>query len=392
MPAFTLHTLPDFALLCYQIFILACLLVFFGILIKNLFDLQFLSCAATEFPFVSILVPARNEAHNIERCVVSLLEQDYPHFEVLVLDDHSVDGTGEILAALQQRYAHLKVLNGKDLPHGWLGKAWACQQLSEVATGELLLFTDADTIHRLDALRRAVATLLSTRSDMLTAVPYQIMLSFWEKLGVPLVHFLIMCFLPMSQVWNSRNTAFAFACGQFILFRRAFYEKIGGHAAVRTALVEDVWLVKATKRAGGKAMVFNGIDAVSCRMYDSLAAVWQGFSKNLFAGVNYNYAGMFGIALMMSACFIVPYFFVLCSFFIHPLSMAWFWLPLVHILLAMAMRLIIAWRFKLPMLSAWLHVLSIGLFIAIALNSMQLIWSGKGAEWKGRRYDFSKSL
>jgi chlorobactene glucosyltransferase len=379
-------------LLYYQIFILACLLVFFGILIKNLFDLRFFSRTATAFPSVSILVPARNEAHNIERCVTSLLEQDYPHFDVFVLNDHSTDNTGEILARLQCRDARLKVLNGKDLPHGWLGKAWACQQLAEAATGELLLFTDADTVHRPDAVRRAVATLLSTRSDMLTAVPYQIMLSFWEKIGVPLVHFLIMCFLPLSQVWNSRNTAFAFACGQFILFRRAFYEKIGGHAAVRTALVEDVWLVKATKRAGGKAMVFNGIDVVSCRMYESLAAVWQGFSKNLFAGVNYNYAGMFGIVLMMSACFIAPYFFVLFSFFVEPFSVAWFWLPLVHIVLAMAMRLIIAWRFKLPTLSAWLHLLSIGLFVAIALNSMQLIWSGKGAEWKGRRYDFSKSL
>jgi Glycosyltransferases, probably involved in cell wall biogenesis len=160
-------------LLYYQIFILACLLVFFGILVKNLFDLHFFSRAATAFPSVSILVPARNEAHNIERCVTSLLEQDYPCFEVLVLNDHSTDNTGEILARLQCRDARLKVLNGKDLPHGWLGKAWACQQLSEAATGELLLFTDADTVHRPDAVRRAVATLLSTQSDMLTAVPYQ---------------------------------------------------------------------------------------------------------------------------------------------------------------------------------------------------------------------------
>ncbi|MFN3394337.1 MAG: glycosyltransferase, partial [Candidatus Thermochlorobacter sp.] len=223
-------------LLYYQLFILACLLVFFGILIKNLFDLRFLSDATIAQPFVSILVPARNEERNIERCVSSLLAQDYPHFEVIVLNDHSSDRTGEILARLQQRSSRLKVLDGKALPEGWLGKAWACQQLAEAASGELLLFTDADTVHNPDAARRAVATLLTTKSDMLTAVPYQIMHSFWEKMGVPLVHFLIMCFLPMSQVWQSRNTAFAFACGQFILFRREFYQKIGGHAAVRTAL------------------------------------------------------------------------------------------------------------------------------------------------------------
>ncbi|MFN3385107.1 MAG: glycosyltransferase [Candidatus Thermochlorobacter sp.] len=378
-------------LLYYQLFILACLLVFFGILIKNLFDLRFLSDATIAQPFVSILVPARNEERNIERCVSSLLAQDYPHFEVIVLNDHSSDRTGEILARLQQRSSRLKVLDGKALPEGWLGKAWACQQLAEAASGELLLFTDADTVHNPDAARRAVATLLTTKSDMLTAVPYQIMHSFWEKMGVPLVHFLIMCFLPMSQVWQSRNTAFAFACGQFILFRREFYQKIGGHAAVRTALVEDVWLVKATKRAGGKAMVFNGIDSIRCRMYNSFSDVWKGFSKNLFAGVNYSYAGMTGIALMMFACFVAPYFFFVVSFFIAPFSLEWFGLPLIQILLAFLMRLIVAQRFHLPIISVWLHLISILLFIGIAFNSMRLIWSGKGAEWKGRRYDFSKA-
>ncbi len=378
-------------LLYYQLFILACLLVFFGILVKNLFDLRFFSRETTECPAVSILVPARNEAKVIERCVTSLLAQDYPNFEVIALNDNSTDRTGEILAEIQRKDNRLKVLMGQALPDGWLGKAWACQQLSEAARGELLLFTDADTTHQPNALRHAVATMLATQSDMLTCVPYQVVETFWEKIGVPLVHFLIMCFLPMSQIWNNRDTAFAFACGQFILFRRAFYEKLGGHAAVRTALVEDVWLVKATKRAGGKAMVFNGIDVVSCRMYESLADVWKGFSKNLFAGVNYSYAGMFGIALMMFGCFIVPYLFVAMSFVVAPFSCDFFWLPLAHIVVAIVMRLIIAWRFGLPTLGAWLNALSVALFIGIALNSMWWIWSGKGAEWKGRRYDFSKT-
>lgn len=378
-------------LLYYQLFILLCLLVFVGILVKNLFDLHFLSRERGPLPPVSILVPARNEERNIERCVKSLLAQNYPHFEVIVLNDHSTDRTSEILAALQKNSPQLKILNGKDLPEGWLGKAWACQQLADTASGELLLFTDADTEHSPEAVQRAVATLLATQSDMLTAVPYQVMHTFWEKMGVPLVHFLIMCFLPMSQVWKSRNTAFSFACGQFILFRRAFYRKMGGHAAVRTALVEDVWLVKATKRAGGKAMVFNGIDAVKCRMYESLHDVWNGFSKNLFAGVNYSYVGMTGIALMMFVCFVAPYVFLGLSFFVAPFSLEWFWLPLLQVWLAVWMRLVVAWRFRLPMLSAWLNVVSILLFIGIAFNSMRLIWSGKGAEWKGRRYDFSKS-
>jgi chlorobactene glucosyltransferase len=377
--------------LYYQLFILGCLFIFFGILLKNLLDLHFFSHDTTTFPLVSILVPARNEARVIERCVTSLLAQDYPNFEVIVLNDNSTDRTGEILFELQKKDSRLKILTGQALAAGWLGKAWACKQLSEAAAGEMLLFTDADTTHEVSAVRRAVGTMQATNCDMLTCVPRQTVETFWEKIGVPLVHFLVMCFLPLSQIWNSRDTAFAFACGQFIMFRREFYKKMGGHDAVKTALVEDVWLVKATKRAGGKVMVCNGIDVVKCRMYESLGDVWKGFSKNLFAGVNYSYAGMFGIAVMMFVCFIAPYFFFLSYFILHTSPFVFFWLPLVQIVLAIVMRLIIAWRFELPTTGAWLTVVSVALFIGIAMNSMWWIASGKGAVWKGRRYDFSKS-
>ncbi len=379
--------------LLYHLFILACLLVFFGILLFNLVDVKLMPRGVpSATPFVSVLVPARNEERSIEACVRSLCTQSYPKFEVIVLNDHSTDQTGEILSGLQSEFPMLRVVSGKALPPGWVGKCWACFQLSQVVKGEFLLFTDADTFHDADTLQRAVRSLEDTRADMLSLVPYQTLGSFWEQVIVPLVHFLIMCFLPMRMIWKSNNTAFSFANGQFILFRRTMYEQIGGHEAVKSNIVEDVWLVRATKRAGGKVMVMNGIDAVRCRMYHNLQEAFRGFSKNLFAGLGYNAVAMLAVCVVMFLCFVLPFYFVLMSLFEGAFSLETFWLPLMQIGFAVLMRFLIALKFRLNPLYAPLHGLSMVMFIAIALNSMRWIYFGGGAEWKGRRYNFSKAL
>ncbi|MFQ3597010.1 MAG: glycosyltransferase [Chloroherpetonaceae bacterium] len=387
----TVQDLLASPILLYQCFILACLFVLFGILLLNLVDVKLLSSGEpSAVPFVSVLVPARNEARSIEACVRSLCTQSYPHFEVIILNDHSTDATGEILSRLQSEFAMLRVIDGTDLPQGWVGKCWACFQLSKVARGELLLFTDADTTHAPDALQRAVFSVERTHADMLSLVPYQTLGSFWEHIIVPLVHFLIMCFLPMRMIWQSNIEAFAFANGQFILFRRAMYERIGGHEAVKSNIVEDVWFVKAVKRAGGKVVVFNGVDAVQCRMYHGLVEAFRGFSKNLFAGLGYNAVAMIAVCLIMFLWFVMPIFFVLFAVFFGVFSLTLFWLPLMQILLAVLMRSLIAIKFRLNPLYSLLHGLSAAMFIAIALNSMRWIYFGGGAAWKGRRYDFSR--
>jgi chlorobactene glucosyltransferase len=388
----------------YNLFILACLGVFFGILLLNLIDLKRLSKKSpARTPFISVLIPARNEERSIEACVRSVLMQQYPNFEVIVLNDHSTDRTGEILAKLQTEFASLRVISGTALPEGWLGKCWACHQLSNVATGEVLLFTDADTVHESFSLMHSAASREESGADMLTAVPYQQLGSFWEKIIVPLVHFSIMCFLPLRMVWQSRNTAFAFANGQFILFTRTMYEKIGGHESVRQNLVEDVWLVKKVKQAGGKVMVYSGIDDVRCRMYHSGREAWQGFSKNLFAGLNYNTAAMASVCLVNFICFIFPYIglgfdigldirFSSESLLTRtPERVSSMMIIVLQIVLALVMRVMIALKFRLPVLESFLHIMSIAAFIGIAANSVRWIKSGQGALWKGRRYNFSNS-
>ncbi len=378
-------------LFAYQISVLIFLLLFLGILLRNLIDFPCMpQNPPHEGPLVSVMVPARNEALNIERCVRSLVRQDYASFEILVLDDGSTDATPDLLQCLvAESGARLQVLDGEPLPDGWHGKAWACFQLERQAKGELLLFTDADTMHEPDALRRSVEALIESGTDMLSIMPNQELGSFWEKLVVPLIHVILMCYLPLRLVRTSPRPAFCFANGQFILFRKKIYDRIGGHTVVKDALVEDVWLCKAVKKAGGSVASFNGYDVVSCRMYRNFREIWEGFSKNLFASIGYSTPGLFLLMTLIAGLYVVPYVFIISSLFAGEFSILLFWMPLFQIAIALFCRLIIARVFRQSLSIALLHVLSQIVLLAIAFNSFRLITFGKGASWKGRNYNFS---
>lgn len=375
----------------YQILVLFLLMFFLGLLLRNLIDFSFMPQKSPYAgPLVSVLVPARNEALNIERCVRSLLQQDYGVFEIIVLDDGSTDKTPELLDGLMKESAgRLQILRGEALPDGWHGKTWACFQLSRMAKGELLLFTDADTIHKSDALRRSVGSLMDSGSDMLSIMPHQELGSFWEKLLVPLIHVILLCYLPIRLVRTSPNPAFSFANGQFILFRRDFYERIDGHAAVRNAIVEDVWLCRAVKKAGGRVAAYNGSDIVSCRMYRNFKEIWEGFSKNLFAAIGYSTPGLFMLVTVIAALYVAPYLFIASSVLMGDFSVSMFWLPFFQITVAIICRLAIARVFHQSLILSLLHVISQSVLIAIAINSFMMIKYGKGAYWKGRNYNFS---
>jgi chlorobactene glucosyltransferase len=378
----------------YQLFILGSLLVFLGIVLKNLGDLPRLPGApggGSCTPRVSLLVPARNEELNITECISSLLSQRYPDFEVIALDDHSGDGTLDALrrSAATSPGAKLRILEGRELPAGWHGKAWACQQLGEEATGELLLFTDADTRHRPDALARAVEAMNRSGADMLSLTPAQEMSSFWEKLIVPLVYHILFSYLPLSMVWKSRSPAFCYAIGQFILFRREAYDRIGGHRSVCNNIVEDVWLCKAVKRAGGAVIAFDGADSVSCRMYRGFSEIWRGFSKNLFAGLDNNIFALFALMVLVVLFYLAPYGFLFSAAVRGELSVLSFWMPALQILIALLIRMMIAIKYRQPVWSALLHSLSQVMLLLIAINSFRLTIFGSGPEWKGRNYPVS---
>lgn len=335
-------------------------------------------------PMVSVLLPARNEEKNIGLCLASLSDQDYPHYEIIVLDDNSEDRTREIIGEWTHRSRRVKLIAGANLPAGWVGKNFACHQLSQAAQGDLLLFVDADTVHSGRTISAAVAEMERSGADLLTMIPQQIMRGFWERLLLPLLYFSSLCFLPLPLVSATRNPKFAMANGQFMLFKRKVYEEIGGHKAVRDAMVEDVWLSRLVKKTGHVLRIVDGREILSCRMYTSLAEIWEGFSKNLFPGFKYSLGMLVGVVLFNLVTSVIPFALLLVRPFPEVL--------LSHVGLQVAallgVRVALALRFRMSLAYAVLHPVAMLLMIGIALNSCRLVLFGSGSRWKGRSYDF----
>jgi len=237
-------------------------------------------------PTVSVVVPARNEALNIVNCLRSITASRYPDFEVLVVDDRSEDGTGALARSVDAGNARrLIVLDGEELPEGWLGKPWACQQAARHAQGDVLLFTDADTTHTPELLVKAVAALAEDGADLLTITGRQLMDSFWERLVQPHIFLMMLVRFPNFER-TARNDRWrdAIANGQFLLFTRDAYDRIGGHKAVRDEVVEDLALAQLVKRAGLALRIRSAEHDLATRMYRSLSELVAGWSKNIVTG------------------------------------------------------------------------------------------------------------
>lgn len=378
--------------LIYQLVVTAFLLSLLGIVVVNLLVLPRVArypSPGEDVPSVAVLIPARNEAENIEACLSTLLAQTYPNIDIWLYDDASTDGTGEIAARIASSSGgRLHVVGGKDdPPPGWLGKANACFRLyaamREGCTPAYVLFTDADVQFEPGAVKHAMACAQAQNAGLLSIFPMQITGSWAERLAVPiLLHWTVYTFLPLPLAHSARTgPAFAAANGQFMLFKREAYEAFGGHAAVRAQILEDVALARATKAAGYRAILADGGSLVRTRMYRSAREVWEGYSKNAFAFFGYSPFFLAVGILVLLALYIAPLAFALYAAITgRPIDLI---LPAVQYLLAVLPRLLLAHRFGYRWLDAFLHPVSISYMIAIELNSMRWALTGRSA-WKGR--------
>jgi len=299
----------------------------------------------SDAPLVSVIIPARNERRNIERCVRSILATTYTHVEVIVVDDHSTDGTGDVARSIAERDSRLRVIDAPDLPAGWFGKQWACWTGARSARGKLLLFTDADTRHGHDLLVRGVNAMQDDNADMLTIAGHQEMHSFWERVIQPqLFAMLSIRFGGTEHVSHAKRVEDVIANGQFILVRREAYDAIGGHESVRDQVAEDLMMAQELFRAGRRRLMMIAIRQFSTHMYASLPELIKGWRKNIYAGGRYAaLGGGLGRAL---------YPFVLLA------------TPLIGLLPVLVLPLAIAGVLS----GAWL------LWSAIALGSALLFW------------------
>ena len=236
-------------------------------------------------PLVSVVVPARNEARNIGRCVRSVLGSRYPSLELIVVDDHSRDDTAALAREAGAGDSRLRVVPNPSLPDGWFGKQWACASGVADTRGELLLFTDADTEHAPDLLSRAVNALLRDDVALLTVAGHQETHGFWERLLQPQVFWMLLVrYGGTESVSHARHAEDVIANGQFLLVRRAAYESVGGHASVRDKVAEDLALAQRFHRAGLSMRLVRGEEQLSTHMYASLSELIAGWGKNIYAG------------------------------------------------------------------------------------------------------------
>lgn len=337
-------------------------------------------------PRVSVLVPARNEERNIEACVTSLLKQGYPDFEVIVLDDHSTDDTLSILTRLASADSRLLILEGHPLPEDWLGKHWACHQLAQAATGELILFVDADTRHTPDMLLDSVSALVAEGADLVTAFPREEVVTWGERLLVPVIGFGLFTFIPIRLVQKLRLAALSVTIGQFMLFRRAAYDAVGGYEAVRTEIVDDMVLGRRIISSGYEWRLLDGTRHVSCRMYRGFWEAVGGFGKSLFAVFDYRILPYFIGWLLVGTVFIEPVVELLSYWMRTPLTSIPVEYAAASVVLSIALWMIAYRRFKFPAWLVFYYPLSLALFIAVVFRSFFQTTTGT-ATWKDRLLD-----
>lgn len=240
-------------------------------------------------PMLSILVPARNEERQIEPCIRSLLAQQYPHFEVIAINDRSDDRTGAILAGIASSDSRLVVVHGEALPDGWVGKPWALGQGARIARGEWLIFTDADTTHEPLAAASAISYALEHGLHALSLLTTQQMETFSERAVLPAILWMIAFAVgSLDAINDPKRVDAAIFNGQFIAIERAAYDALGGHASVKGAIAEDYEFARLLKRDGRFfARLVGANDLVYTRMYRSFDEIWHGFTKNLYAGATH---------------------------------------------------------------------------------------------------------
>ena len=341
-------------------------------------------------PLVSLVIPARNEAHNIGPCVESALASSYPRLEVIVVDDHSTDETGSLVRAIAARDPRVRVIAPPPLPDGWFGKQWACAAGAAASLGELLGFMDADTRQAPDLVTRTVNALLARGADLLSVAGTQALGSFWERMIQPQIFAIMLQRYGGTELVNrSRRVTEKIANGQCLWVRRSTYEAMGGHAAVKHEVAEDLALAQHWFRAERNVALVLGIDQLSTRMYTSLRELIDGWGKNIYAGgrkaMPFGAVGrvIFPLALVAPSMFaLVPPIVLVLGLLGVVGETAQAWAAIATCANLVWWLLVYAWL-RLSPLYALLHPLGAAMVLYIALGA---IARGRRVRWKEREY------
>lgn len=340
--------------------------------------------ATPVLPRVSVLIPARNEAASIRACVESALASEGVELEVVVLDDDSTDATAAIVAGLAAEDPRVRLLHGGHLPNGWCGKQYACQRLAQAAREPLLLFVDADVRLTAQGVARCAAFLEQTGAALVSGFPHQVTQTWLERLLIPLMHFVLLGFLPLGRMRASTHPAYGAGCGQLMLARRDDYFQAGGHAAIRASLHDGLQLPRAFRSAGLATDLFDATDVASCRMYRNAGEVWHGLAKNADEGLAAPRT-IVPATIMLVGGQVLP-FVLVALFAAGRLSLGAGCLALVAAAAALAPRAAAAVKFRQSLRGVLGHPLGVTLLLAIQWQAVFRRVLRRKANWKGRQY------
>jgi chlorobactene glucosyltransferase len=345
------------------------------------------------WPRVSVVVPARNEERGVEAGVRSQLAQDYPsaHLEVVVVDDHSTDGTRAVLDALARTEPRLRVLSGVEPPEGWLGKPHALHQGAAAATGDLLLFADADVRYAPSAISEAVRLLEAERLDFLSVFPAFEMRGFWENVLLPYIP--ISYFFGLGFLANSdRHRWMAAGGGAGNLVRRPAYAAVGGHQGIRGSVIDDIRLAMAVKRGGFRCRMALAHDRVGVRMYRGFREVWNGFTKN----VAFVFGGGFGLVFLLGTALtwlaaLAPVAALAAWALGAPIPPGDVRLAAAGLLLVVSLRALLAAFLAYPLWTAWTQPLMTVVWGGLVARSLYWRFVRRELRWRERRYDAQRA-
>jgi hypothetical protein len=333
-------------------------------------------------PPVSVLIPARNEALRIEPALRSVLTSRNATFEILVLDDHSEDDTAAVVTRIASEDERVRLLRSAPLAAGWSGKQYACAQLAHASRHDRLLFMDADVRLAPDALGRMVHRLDSGEAAMISGFPREQTGSFVEHLLIPMIHFLLLGFLPIMMMRRRGGPGFGAACGQLIMVRRDAYEQAGGHAAVRSSRHDGLTLPRAFRRHGRMTDLFDATDLASCRMYDGASETMNGFMKNATEGMA-TAAALPIWTLLLFGGQVMPACLLIYGMLNGMNALAW-GAAASATLLGYALRGLLAVRFRQSWLGVLLHPIGILAVLVIQWRALGRSLLGKATAWRGR--------
>ena len=373
----------------YQIIIAGILVVILINLVLNLRNLRTPDRNARvpqPAPLISVLIPARNEEENIRTCLESLQKQDYPNYEILVLDDNSTDTTATIVNEMASEDERINLHFGEPLPEDWAGKCFACHQLAQKAKGDWLLFVDADTRHEPHMLRSVLALAMEFKTSLLSGFPRQLATSFAQKVIMPVFYFILLGWLPLWWVHRSKTPKPSMAIGQFFFFSAKEYRRIGGHEAVKSRIVEDVWMGIEVSKHGGRHIAVDLSSVASCHMYRDIGAIWSGLGKSIYSVAAMSPIGILAIIAVAYFLYIAPFYWFWNGFFLDSETLLWRGILVLQICLMFFMRWLVDSRFREPAISMWFHPIGLMFYLVNVVYSWARWLAGAGVTWKERFY------